>query len=173
MPILNKRIRLVSLVFAGGAIAVCDFCLPQSALAEEQSKQQQSVYDASTTAPETVQIKSLNKEEFSEYAAEICEKYGFDGPKEVTTEDDRVKLLNKLRTLRKEKFKELSDPKVRENEADKKQVLDQMKSLTDEIKSFPFLTITLLPPKMPYGALTIPLSKNQDNKLPDTIVPLK
>lgn len=158
------------------SLAMFCVCSSQGVFAEEskptESKpKEQSVYEASTTAPETVQIKSLSKTEFSKFAVGICEKYGFDGPNEISAETDRINLLNKLRDLRKEKFKQLSDPKVRQDKAAKKKVQDEMKTLTDEIENFPNLISNKInelwkwamspsPPvkreRIPYGALVYP-----------------
>ncbi len=161
--ILMKQLNAVVVALILGLVG-------QGVLAQEEKQQNhtKNVYDASTDAPEAVQIKSLSKKDFSKYACDVCEKYGFDGPKEISCEEDRVNLLNKLRDLRKEKFKQLSDPKVRADEAAKKKVQDEMKSLTDEIKYFPNLASNRLveeaekivntPPslamnRIPYGAL--------------------
>lgn len=137
-----------------------------------------SVYQASTRAPEMVHIKSLTKCEYSKFATDICEKYGLDGPKEISNEEDRAVLLNKLKDLRKEKFKELSDPKVREDAEAKKHVQDRLKSLTWEINFFPNLITNKVaktgekiindpPPlnnsRIPYGALLDGPASNAKN----------
>ena len=99
-----------------------------------------SVYDASTQIAEKPKIKSLNVEEFGTFAQEICKKYGFDGPTVVSNQTERALLLNQMSTLRKDLFKRLCDPKIRKDGAAKEIIQDQMKALSEDIRSFPILT---------------------------------
>ncbi len=129
----SKTIVLISCLFG---ISI------QASFAQDktQSKTEpQSVYEASTTAPEMVQIKSLNSQQFSKHAIDLCEKFGLDGPKEISKQEDRDLLLKKLSELRKEKFKELCDPIIRENEVEKTRVQNEMKMLTEIVNKFPEL----------------------------------
>lgn len=99
----------------------------------------QSVYDASTVAAETPKVKSLTAEEFSAYATEICKKYEFDGPKQVNSSTDQTELYQKLAEARKLLFTRLCDPEVRKDSVLKEKLQSQMKSLTEDIRSFPEL----------------------------------
>ncbi len=122
------------------------FCLiflvtlaPLGGLAQEEQPKPISVYDASTVAAEMPEVKSLTAEEFSAYAAEICKIYEFDGPKQVNNSTDQTELYQKLSEARKLLFTRLCDPEVRRDSALKEKLQSQMKSLTQDIRSFPEL----------------------------------
>jgi hypothetical protein len=100
---------------------------------------EKSVYEASTVAAVKPVIKSLTAEEFSAYATEICKKYEFDGPKQVNSSTDQTELYQKLSEARKLLFTRLCDPEVRKDSVLKEKLQSQMKSLTEDIRSFPEL----------------------------------
>ncbi|MBP7861577.1 hypothetical protein KA183_07835 [bacterium] len=115
---------------------------PVGALAQNRAMNdapEKSVYDASTVAAETPKVKSLTAEEFSVYATEICKKYEFDGPKQVNSSTDQTELYQKLSEARKLLFTRLCDPEVRIDSVLKEKLQSQMKSLTEDIRSFPEL----------------------------------
>lgn len=112
---------------------------PVGVLAQEEQPKPISVYDASTVAAEMPKVKSLTAEEFSVYATEICKKYEFDGPKQVNSSTDQTELYQKLSEARKLLFTRLCDPEVRIDSVLKEKLQSQMKSLTEDIRSFPEL----------------------------------
>jgi hypothetical protein len=123
------------------------------ALAQEEQPKPVSVYDASTVAAEMPEVKSLTVDEFSSYATEICKKYEFEGPKQVNNSADQTELYQKLSEARKLLFTRLCDPEVRKDSALKEKLQSQMKSLTEDIRSFPELA--------GFSKVVVPLSLKQ------------
>ncbi|MDX2108134.1 MAG: hypothetical protein SFY67_17195 [Candidatus Melainabacteria bacterium] len=98
-----------------------------------------SVYDASTQAAEKPEIKTLSLDQFSAYGADISKKYQFEGPLEVKGPEEVAELKKKLTEARKKLFTRLCDPEVRKDETLKSELQSQMKSLTEDIRTFPKL----------------------------------
>lgn len=139
---MRRNSKVVKL--RAGSIRI--FCLvilltlsPVGTLAQEERSEPISVYDASTVTAEKPEVKSLTFEEFSAYATEICKKYEFDGPKQVNNSTDQTELYQKLTEARKVLFTRLCDPEVRKDLVLKEKLQSQMKSLTEDIRSFPEL----------------------------------
>ncbi len=112
---------------------------PVYALAQEEQTKPISVYEASTVASELPVTRTLSLEEFSTYAGEMCKKYGLEGPTEISSPSDRTQLYSEMSAARKVLFKQLCDPKIREDAAAKEKVQAQMKSLSQDLSYFPNL----------------------------------
>lgn len=115
------------------------FLAPKDRCLAQEKTEQSSVYDASTHATEKPEIKILSLEQFSAFAAGICKKYQFEGLIEVKGPVDVAELKKKLTEARKKLFTRLCDPEVRKDEMLKSELQSQMKSLTEDIRTFPIL----------------------------------
>ena len=107
-----------------------------------------SVYDASTQVAEKPKIKSLDVEGFSAYAVDICKKYDLDGPTRIAGPLEQNQLYQKLSETRKLLFTRLCDLEVRNDETLKAKFQSQIKSLTEDIRTFPSLNgleVVLIP----------------------------
>ncbi|QQR58373.1 MAG: hypothetical protein IPG59_02435 [Candidatus Melainabacteria bacterium] len=133
MQIRNRSIEISCLLFLVTLVPV------EASAQEVQPDSSSSVYEASTVAAEKPVVKSLTAEEFSAYANEICKKYEFDGPKQVNSSTDQTELYQKLTEARKLLFTRLCDPEVRKDSVLKEKLQSQMKSLTEDLRSFPEL----------------------------------
>ncbi len=112
---------------------------PQQSVYESSKEASVSVYDASTQAAEKPKIKSLDVEGFSAYAVDICKKYDLDGPTRIAGPLEQTQLYQKLSETRKLLFTRLCDPEVRKDETLKAKFQSQIKSLTQDIRTFPSL----------------------------------
>lgn len=127
-----KKARLIN-----ASLVLAAICL--SAAEGVWAQKWASVYDASTDSVETPEVKTLNADDFSAYAVEICKKYEIEGPKQVNGPNDQTELFQKLSEFRKLLFTRLCDPEVRKNAPLKEKLQLQMKDLTEDIRVFPEL----------------------------------